>query len=190
MRQLLVSLLAIAISTGAYAANPKVEFATNMGSIVIEVYPEKAPETVGNFLGYVRSGFYDGTIFHRVIAGFMIQGGGYTQTYERKKTGNPIRNEADNGLNNRTGTVAMARTGDPHSATAQFFINVADNGFLDYRSPTARGYGYAVFGKVVDGMDVIKRIAAAQTGRGGPFAKDAPIEMVIIERAKELGDQK
>ncbi|HUU72817.1 MAG TPA: peptidylprolyl isomerase [Burkholderiales bacterium] len=171
-----------------HAANPQVELKTNKGVIVIELYPDQAPETVDNFLGYVNDKFYDGTIFHRVIAGFMIQGGGYSQDYEQKETGNPIGNEADNGLKNEIGTIAMARTNHPHSATSQFFINVADNAFLDYRSPTGRGYGYTVFGKVVNGMDVVNRIGTAPTGNAGPFPKDVPLDAVIIEQATLIGD--
>jgi cyclophilin family peptidyl-prolyl cis-trans isomerase len=190
MRQLLFSLCTLIFCISAHAANPAVEFATNQGSIVIELYPDKAPKTVKNFLDYVNAGYYNGTIFHRVIAGFMIQGGGFTQTFEQKKTNDPIENEANNGLNNKIGTVAMARTGDPHSATAQFFINVADNAFLDFRSPSPRGYGYAVFGKVTKGMDLVQRIAVAPTGPGGPFGKDVPVDMVVIEQSKILGGSK
>jgi peptidyl-prolyl cis-trans isomerase A (cyclophilin A)/peptidyl-prolyl cis-trans isomerase B (cyclophilin B) len=187
MKRLLFTLLAIIACANAHAQDPRVELTTNVGTIVIELYPAKAPATVSNFLEYVDSGFYNGTVFHRVIAGFMIQGGGYTRTYERKPTRDPVRNEADNGLRNLNGTVAMARTNDPHSATAQFFINVADNAFLDFRAPNARGYGYTVFGKVVQGMEVVTRIAAVRTGRAGPFSKDAPVEMVIIEGARLIG---
>lgn len=190
MKQLILSLLLAFVCSTTQAANPKVELTTNKGVILLELYPEKAPGTVENFLGYVRSGFYEGTVFHRVIPGFMIQGGGFTPAYEQKKTRDPIRNEADNGLKNLTGTIAMARTNDPHSATAQFFINVADNAFLDFRSPTMRGYGYAVFGKVVTGMDIVNRIATAPTGMAGPFAKDVPVDSVIIEKTKEIGDAK
>jgi peptidyl-prolyl cis-trans isomerase A (cyclophilin A)/peptidyl-prolyl cis-trans isomerase B (cyclophilin B) len=190
MKQLLFVLCTLFIFTNAHAANPVVELNTNQGAIVIELYADKAPKTVSNFLAYVNAGFYDGTIFHRVIAGFMVQGGGFTREYERKPTRDPVENEADNGLRNETGTVAMARTGDPHSATAQFFINVADNTSLNFRSPTTRGYGYTVFGKVTQGMDLVRRIATAPTGRGGPFGKDVPINMVIIEQTKILGESK
>jgi len=189
MKHFLFALLAIAFCTAAHAANPQVELKTNRGTIVIELYPDKAPATVENFLHYVKSGFYDGTIFHRVIPGFMIQGGGFTTTYEKKSTEKPIKNEADNGLKNEIGTVAMARTPDPHSATSQFFINVADNAFLDFRSPTMRGYGYAVFGKVIKGMDVVNQIATSPTGNGGPFPKDAPVNMVTIEHATLTGGE-
>ena len=184
MKQLLFGLWAIAFCVSAQAANPQVEMQTNKGTIVIELYPDKAPATVENFLRYVNAGYYNGTIFHRVIPNFMIQGGGYTQAYQKKDTNAPVRNEADNRLENNIGTVAMARTSDPHSATSQFFINVADNGFLNYRSPTTRGYGYTVFGKVVKGMGVVNGIANAPTSSGGPFRKDVPVEMVTIEQAK------
>ena len=184
MRQLLLGLCAIAFCVTAHAANPQVELQTNKGTIVIELYPDKAPATVENFLRYVNAGYYNGTIFHRVIPGFMIQGGGYNKAYDKKQTDKPVRNEADNGLKNEIGTVAMARTNDPHSATSQFFINVANNGFLDYRSPTARGYGYTVFGKVIQGMDVVNGVVNAPTSAAGPFRKDVPVDMVTIQQAK------
>jgi peptidyl-prolyl cis-trans isomerase A (cyclophilin A)/peptidyl-prolyl cis-trans isomerase B (cyclophilin B) len=184
MRQLLLGLWAIAFCVTAQAANPQVELQTNKGTIVIELYPDKAPATVENFLRYVNAGYYNGTIFHRVIPGFMIQGGGYNKAYDKKQTDKPVRNEADNGLKNEIGTVAMARTNDPHSATSQFFINVANNGFLDYRSPTTRGYGYTVFGKVIKGMGVVNEIANAPTSAAGPFRKDVPVDMVTIQQAK------
>lgn len=155
---------------------------TNEGNIVIELDGEKAPNTVKNFLGYVESGFYDNTVFHRVISGFMIQGGGLTTDYEEKANKTPIQNEAANGLKNRRGTIAMARTNDPHSATSQFFINVVDNSFLDYKNATVNGYGYAVFGKVVEGMDVVDKIAQKQTTRMG-YMQDVPVTPVIIEKA-------
>jgi peptidyl-prolyl cis-trans isomerase A (cyclophilin A)/peptidyl-prolyl cis-trans isomerase B (cyclophilin B) len=176
------------LSAGVHAANPKVELATSLGPITLELYADKAPKTVANFLQYVNDGFYDGTIFHRVIPGFMIQGGGFTAEFEQKTTREPIENEAVNGLKNRVGTIAMARTQHPHSATAQFFINVADNAFLDHTAPSTRGYGYAVFGRVVDGMEVVNRIAAARTGAGGPFPKDVPQKTILISRARILGD--
>jgi peptidyl-prolyl cis-trans isomerase B (cyclophilin B) len=143
---------------------------------------------VENFLRYVREGHYDGTLFHRVIAGFMIQGGGFTREFRQKPVRAPIRNEADNGLKNRKGTIAMARTSDPHSATAQFFINVADNAFLDFRAPTSEGWGYCVFGRVVEGMDVVERIARVATGPGPGGHRDVPLEPVVIERARLLGE--
>ena len=190
MKQLLFAMCTILVCISAHAANPKVELTTNYGPIVIELYADKAPKTVSNFLDYVNAGFYNGTIFHRVIPNFMVQGGGFTKEYAKKNTNNPIDNEAGNGLKNEVGTVAMARTGDPHSATSQFFINVADNGFLDFRSPTARGYGYTVFGIVTEGMDLVNGVANSPTGRGGPFGKDVPANMFVIEQARILGDSK
>ena len=165
-------------------ADPVVEVATNFGTFVIELDPGKAPKTVENFLKYVDAKHYDGTIFHRVIPTFMVQGGGYDQAYERKPTHAPVQNEADNGLKNTRGTVAMARTGDPHSATAQFFVNVVDNAFLDHAAKDDRGWGYCVFGKVTDGMDVVDKIKGVKTGSQGPFAKDAPEEPVIIKHIR------
>lgn len=153
---------------------------TNMGDITIELNKEKAPETAENFLNYVREGFYDGTIFHRVINGFMIQGGGFDSNMNQKGTNKPIKNEANNGLKNETGTLAMARTSDPHSATAQFFINVSDNSFLDHTSETSQGWGYAVFGKVTDGLDIVNRIKSIKTTSQG-LHQDVPAEPVIIE---------
>ncbi len=182
----LVLFLALSLLPGlllADDAHPRVRIATNMGDIVLELDREKAPRTVENFLRYVNEGFYDGTIFHRVIDGFMIQGGGFTQDFEKKPTHAPIRNEADNGLRNKIGTIAMARTGDPHSATAQFFINVANNSYLDFREKTPRAWGYTVFGRVVQGMPVIDKIRRSKTGAGGPFRKDVPRTPVIIEKA-------
>jgi peptidyl-prolyl cis-trans isomerase B (cyclophilin B) len=158
---------------------------TSKGDITLELDKEKAPKTVENFLMYINEGFYDGTIFHRVIKRFMIQGGGYDQSYDKRETRGPILNEADNGLKNNRGTVSMARTGDPHSATAQFFINHKDNAALDHRNKGA-GWGYAVFGHVVKGMDVVDAIAAVKTGRGGPFPKDAPQEMVVINKISQV----
>ncbi|OQX37499.1 MAG: cyclophilin [Oceanospirillales bacterium LUC14_002_19_P2] len=156
---------------------------TNFGDIKLELDAEKAPKTVANFLEYVKKGHYNNTIFHRVINGFMIQGGGFEPEMKEKDTANPIENEADNGLQNVTGSIAMARTMDPHSATAQFFINVADNDFLNHTSKDAQGWGYAVFGKVVDGMDVVEKIKSVQTGNAG-FHQDVPVEDVIIESAE------
>ena len=160
-----------------------VKLHTNKGTIVLELNAEKAPNTVENFLDYAKSGFYDGTIFHRVIDGFMIQGGGMEPGMSEKKTNAPIKNEANNGLTNDRGTVAMARTPDPHSATAQFFINVSDNAFLNFRSETMDGWGYCVFGKVVDGMDVVDAIRKVDTGSFG-FHQDVPKEDIVIERVE------
>ena len=181
-----------AIGVGLVKAGepPRVELQTNWGTIVLALESEKSPQTVANFLAYVREGFYDGTVFHRVIDGFMIQGGGYTPQWTQKQTKAPIKNEASNGLKNTRGSLAMARTGDPHSATAQFFVNVVDNPFLDYREPTVSGWGYTVFGHVIQGMDVVDRIKAVPTGRSGPFPKDAPQQAVIIERASVLAETK
>ncbi len=162
---------------------PIVQLDTNYGQIVIELNAEKAPLTVANFLDYVESGHYDGTIFHRVIDGFMIQGGGMDANMNEKRTGTPIKNEADNGLKNEIGTIAMARTSDPHSATSQFFINVNNNSFLNYQSPTPQGWGYAVFGKVTDGMDVVNQIKGVPTGKYG-FHGDVPREPIVINSAK------
>jgi peptidyl-prolyl cis-trans isomerase B (cyclophilin B) len=163
-----------------------VELQTSAGTIRIELDDERAPKCADNFLAYVRSGHYDGTVFHRVIKGFMIQGGGMDAAMKQKPTQAPIVNEADNGLTNDRYTLAMARTSDPHSATAQFFINTTDNGFLNFRSPTPQGWGYAVFGKVVAGQDVVDRIEGVGTGRRG-FHDDVPLEPVTIERAVEIG---
>lgn len=176
---------ALVITTGPAMADdqhPRVRMSTTFGDIVLELDREKAPKSVQNFLNYVQEGFYDGTIFHRVIDGFMVQGGGFTQDFQKKATHSPIENEANNGLKNLNGTIAMARTNEPHSATAQFFINVADNDFLDHRSPTPRGWGYAVFGKVIEGMDVVNKIRRTPTGSGGPFRKDVPRTPIIIEK--------
>lgn len=158
-----------------------VKMETSMGDITLELDGEKAPDTVANFVEYANSGFYDGTIFHRVIANFMIQGGGFDSDMKQKKTREPIKNEAANGLKNDTGTIAMARTNDPNSATAQFFINVKDNGFLNHTAPSGQGWGYAVFGKVTDGMDVVHAIEKVDTTiRSG--MQDVPAETVVINK--------
>lgn len=187
-RRLLVILTLLSTTTGnqvmAESENPRVKLETTMGTIVLELYPDKAPETVENFLGYVREGFYDGTIFHRVIPGFMVQGGGFTPDLQQKPTRDPIRNEANNGLSNEPGTVAMARTPNPHSATAQFFINVEHNRFLDFTAENPQGWGYAVFGRVVEGMDVVERIVAMPTGNQG-MHQDVPRESIVLERVTE-----
>jgi peptidyl-prolyl cis-trans isomerase A (cyclophilin A)/peptidyl-prolyl cis-trans isomerase B (cyclophilin B) len=189
-------LAAISLATmglPALAANPRVELDTTAGKIVLELYPDAAPQTVENFLTYVKSKTYDGTQFHRVIQGFMIQGGGYDANFSQRPTRPPVKNEAEQsskaGLHNVPGTIAMARTSDPHSATSQFFINVGDNKSLNFRSATPEGYGYTVFGKVVDGMDVVKKIAATKTGPGGPFPTDVPAERVVIKTATVVGGQ-
>ena len=162
---------------------PQVTFETSHGSFVLELDQAAAPETVENFLAYVRDGFYEGTIFHRVIAGFMIQGGGFTPEFKQLQTRAPIRNEADKGGQNDRGSIAMARTSDPHSATAQFFINVADNDFLNHRGRTPQGWGYAVFGRVVEGMDTVDGIAAVATGSHGVF-QDVPRDTVVIQKTR------
>ena len=161
-------------------AAPVIVVTTNLGAFTIELDPVKAPRSVENILRYVDAGHYDGTLFHRVIPTFMIQGGGYDQDLERKATHEPVASEADNGLRNTRGTVAMARTGDPHSATAQFFVNVVDNAFLDHTGKNAQGWGYTVFGRVTAGMDIVDRIKGVPTGAAGPFAKDAPVTPVVI----------
>jgi cyclophilin family peptidyl-prolyl cis-trans isomerase len=179
-------ILGLSLSMGAQAANPTVEMKTSQGSITLELYPEKAPKTVENFLKYAKGGFYKGTIFHRVIDNFMIQGGGFDTNLREKDTFPPIQNEANNGLKNETYTIAMARTMNPHSASAQFFINVKDNAFLDHSAPTPRGWGYAVFGKVVKGQDVVMKIAKVRTGARDPLPSDVPLENVVIEDVKVL----
>ncbi len=163
----------------------KAKMETSKGTIVLELDEEKAPETVKNFVSYITSGHYDGTIFHRVIDGFMIQGGGFTKDMNQKATQSPIRNEAANGLKNKRGTIAMARTMDVDSATSQFFINLVDNDFLDFSAPTPQGFGYAVFGKVVEGMDVVDAIAKVKTGYHGSH-QNVPEEAVIITRVTVL----
>jgi len=159
---------------------PHVVIQTNAGDIIIELNHEKAPKTVANFMQYIKSNSYDQTIFHRVIPNFMIQGGGFTNNFRKTPTQAPVTNEADNGLKNLRGTIAMARTRDPHSATNQFFINNVDNAFLDHRDKSMTGWGYTVFGKVVAGMDVVDKISAIKTGRGGPFNSDVPVNTVMI----------
>lgn len=185
MLRLLTLLFALLATPTALADNPKVELKTTMGNVVLELYPENAPKTVENFLQYVKDGFYDGTIFHRVIPGFMVQGGGFTPNLQQKPTRPAIRNEAGNGLRNAMGTVAMARTADPHSATAQFFINVAENDFLDFKSADDKGYGYTVFARVTTGMDVVAKITQVQTATVGPH-QNVPRQPVFIERARLL----
>jgi cyclophilin family peptidyl-prolyl cis-trans isomerase len=177
----------LSLSIGAYAANPMVEMKTNLGSFTLELYPDKAPKTVENFLRYVKGGFYKGTVFHRVIDNFMIQGGGFDINLHEKETFYPIQNEATNGLKNDIYTIAMARTMDPHSASAQFFVNVKDNAFLNHTAPNSRsGWGYAVFGKVVKGQEVVMKIAKVRTGPRDPMPSDVPLENVVIEDVKLL----
>ena len=191
MRTLIISILivlGVTFAAGAAdkpAANPKVVLDTSKGKIVLELYLQKAPQTVVNFLGYVDAKFYDGTIFHRVIPKFMIQGGGFLPLMKRKPGKGPIKNEADKGLRNDRGTIAMARTGDPHSATAQFFINSANNSFLNHKNKTQQGWGYTAFGRVIKGMDVVGVISAVKTTKRGGHP-DVPEVPVVIKSARRL----
>ena len=184
----LVMLSAAAAAPGVMAADPQVDLKTSVGTIRLELYPAKAPKTVENFLQYLKDGHFNGTIFHRVIDGFMIQGGGFDRNMKQKPTRAPIENEARNGLKNDLGTVAMARTGAPHSASAQFFINGKNNDFLNAAN-AQDGWGYAVFGKVVSGMDVVMKISKVATGNSGPFS-DVPREAIVIESATLVTDKK
>jgi cyclophilin family peptidyl-prolyl cis-trans isomerase len=170
-------------ATKVKGKNPVVRMTTSMGTIELELDAKHAPTTVENFLKYVKEGYYNGTIFHRVIRGFMIQGGGFEPSLQRKPTHDPIKNEADNGLKNATGTIAMARTSDPHSATSQFFINTVDNGFLDHKDKSGPGWGYTVFGKVIKGMDVVQKIETVPTTARGPY-RDVPSKDVVIEKVE------
>jgi len=181
IRFFMVLLVGVAMAAPPVAANPRVRFETSKGAFVIELEQAKAPVTVGNFLEYVKSGYYDGTIFHRVIPGFMVQGGGFTADMQQKPAREPIVNESANGLANKRGTIAMARTADPNSASSQFFINLVDNGFLD-KASARDGVGYCVFGKVVDGMSVLDAIAAVPTGNVGPN-QNVPLQPVVIKKA-------
>jgi peptidyl-prolyl cis-trans isomerase B (cyclophilin B) len=178
---LVLGLCAVPLASAA-ADMHQVTMKTSAGTIGLELDASKAPKTVANFIEYAKAGFYEGTIFHRVIPGFMIQGGGYGADFKEKPTRAPIQNEAANGLKNTRGSIAMARTGDPHSASAQFFINVADNDFLNHTSPNGQGWGYAVFGRVTSGMDVVDKIEHTPTGSGGPFPQDVPQQQVVIEK--------
>ncbi len=183
MLRLLFILIAALWSVASFSANPQVELKTNMGVIVLELYPERTPATVKNFIQYVKDGHYNGTVFHRVIPKFMIQGGGFSPDFKQRPVGKPIRNEAADGIKNTVGTVAMARTSEPHSATAQFFINIADNDFLNFRYPTREGYGYCAFGRVIKGMNVVQRIASVATGAGPAPHRDVPRQPIVIEQA-------
>ena len=169
------------LSSNRHAENVTVEIKTSLGNVIIELHSDKAPKTVANFLQYVDDGFYKNTVFHRVIPNFMVQGGGFDTDLNQKPTRSPIPIESDTGLKNDIGTIAMARTSDPNSATAQFFINVAKNDFLNFNAPNASGYGYAVFGKVIKGMEVVNKIASTPTGSSGPFSRDVPKTNIIIQ---------
>ncbi len=182
-RTILIFIATLFIAVNAHAQLDKVRISTNVGDIVVELFNDKAPESAKNFRQYVSDGFYDGTIFHRVIDGFMIQGGGYTEDFRKKDTKDPIPNEANNGLKNNKYTLAMARTSAPHSATSQFFINTADNEFLNHTSMDVRGWGYTVFGRVLEGQDIIDQIGQTKTGSGGPFARDVPADTITIKQA-------
>ena len=183
----LLALAALLTSFSVQAAtNPQVLIKTNVGEMLVELYPQKAPKTVANFLNYVQGGFYNGTVFHRVINNFMIQGGGFTPTLEQKQTQAPIDNEANNGLKNEPGTLAMARGYEPNSATAQFFINLNNNLHLNFYKPEPDYYGYCVFGKVVKGLDVAKKIGAIPTTAGGPFKEEVPVEKIVIEEISPI----
>jgi peptidyl-prolyl cis-trans isomerase A (cyclophilin A) len=183
MRQLYAFIALLLLASSAWAANPQVTFETNRGNFVVELYPDKAPKTVANFMQYVNSGFYKNTLFHRVISRFMIQGGGFSTDMIEKDTKAPIVNEANNGLLNEPGTLAMARTSDPNSATSQFFINLENNQFLNYQGDYPDLMGYCVFGRVLKGMDVVREIASTPTGFVGPYS-DVPKSPIVIEQIK------
>jgi len=187
MKRILISIMmVVTVASAAIAGdNPRVEMDTVKGKIILELAADKAPKTVENFLAYVDAGFYNGTIFHRVIPNFMIQGGGFTADMEQKEARAPIDNEADNGLRNERGTIAMARTSNPHSATAQFFINTKNNDFLNHKGKSPQGWGYAVFGRVAEGMEVVAAISGVKTGTRGPFS-DVPTEPVVIRKVVRL----
>lgn len=191
MKQILLAVSILTVMAGTSVgqenpvSNPQVVMETSKGEIVLELYPDKAPLTVKNFLNYIDAGFYSGTIFHRVIPGFMLQGGGFSRDMQKKPTMTPVKNEAFNGLKNDRGTIAMARTQDPHSASSQFFINTVDNAFLNYKSQTTSGWGYAVFGKVIKGMQVVDAISKVETGNQGRF-RDVPktaVEIIKVRKA-------
>lgn len=190
MKQILLPVLFLVIMTGIsmgqenQVSRPQIVMETSKGEIVLELYPDKAPLTVKNFINYVDAGFYKGTIFHRVIPGFMLQGGGFSQDMQKKPTLKPVKNEADNGLKNDRGTIAMARTQDPHSASSQFFINTVDNAFLNYKGRTKAGWGYAVFGKVIKGMEVVDAISKVETGTHERY-RDVPKTPVVIIKVRQ-----
>jgi len=190
-RNTLIAGLVLMVASPLYAGVSDVNYQcvsmnTSAGTIGIALDFKKAPNSVKNFMAYVKSGHYSGTIFHRVIKGFMIQGGGFTADLKKKPSRAPIKSESDNGLTNKRGTVAMARTSDPHSASAQFFINVVDNGFLNFKEKSGRGWGYTVFGHIVTGMDVVDKIRAVKTGSAGPFPTDVPVETITIKKVTKI----
>ncbi len=182
MLKTLLTTFGLLAAVSALAQNPQVEMRTSLGTITLELQPENAPETVKNFLQYVKEGYYNGTIFHRVIADFMIQGGGFTPDLQQKKTRDPVKHEGGNGLRNQVGTIAMARTAEPNSATSQFFINVVDNQMLDFRGPGTQEIGYTVFGRVIKGLDVVSKIRSVETSARGQFRSDVPVKTVTIDR--------
>ncbi len=185
MKKIIIAFMCMILSTTSFAADKTiVRMETTMGTIELELYPEKAPKTVENFLRYANEGFYNDTIYHRVIKGFMIQGGGFTKDYDRKSTHKEVPNEAFNGLKNNRGTIAMARRGAPHSATSQFFINTANNRPLNFTRKSMNGWGYTVFGKVIKGMNVVDSIEGIETGSGGMFPSDVPQTQVVIKKVK------
>ena len=188
--QLLTVLFLFICGSALAEDRPRIMLQTTVGDIVLELDGERAPTSVENFVGYVNSGFYNDTLFHRVIDGFMVQGGGFTGEFMKKQTKAPIRNEANNGLRNQAYTIAMARTNAPHSATSQFFINTVDNSNLDHTAPTGRGWGYAVFGRVIEGFDVVDHIGTVATGSQGPFPRDVPREAIFIQSASVMGTAK
>ena len=188
--KLLMTAFTLFIAAGvAQAGHPKVEMQTNQGNIVVELYPEKAPKTVANFLHYVKSGFYEGTVFHRVVKDFTVQGGAFDKDLNWRKGDDPIQCEAKNGLTNEVGTIAMARSRDLNSATSQFFFNLESNKHLNHHRDDPDYYGHAVFGKIVKGMDVVRKIADTQTGSGGPFSADVPVEPIVIEKVALLPEE-
>lgn len=191
MKIALMTILLLALGAGnAFAANPRVEMQTNVGNIVVELFPDKAPKTVENFINYVKSGFYEGTIFHRVIDGFMVQGGAFSKTMEwRRPPSDPIFNEAKNGLTNEPGTIAMAHDRDPNSATTQFYFNLESNKHLNYYRDDPGYYGHCVFGKVIKGRDIIQLIAERPTGAAGPFIANVPLDPVVIEKVAILDEE-
>ncbi|MBT9613884.1 MAG: peptidylprolyl isomerase [Burkholderiales bacterium] len=189
MKLLLTALFLSVVASLAHAGHPMVEMQTNQGNIVVELYPDKAPKTVENFLHYVKNGFYEGTVFHRVVKNFMVQGGAFDKAMNWRKGEDPIQCEAKNGLTNEVGTIAMARARDPNSATSQFFFNLESNKHLNHHRDHPDYYGHAVFGRIVKGMDVVQKIADIQTSAGGPFASDVPVEPIVIEKVAILPEE-